>query len=60
MSHIGSSNIDANVSVGSIFGIYKKKSEGKSGDESDCLQKGRYVLNGDSTLNMKPCISVSH
>jgi len=40
----GSSNIDANVSVGSIFGIYEKKSQGKNGDTSDCLQAGRQLV----------------
>eukprot|EP01117_Protostelium_nocturnum_P019458 TRINITY_DN844_c0_g1_i1.p1 TRINITY_DN844_c0_g1~~TRINITY_DN844_c0_g1_i1.p1 ORF type:complete len:343 (+),score=138.82 TRINITY_DN844_c0_g1_i1:140-1168(+) len=40
----GSSNIDANVSVGSIFGIYSKKSEGKTGHTSDCLQAGRELV----------------
>ena len=40
----GSSNIDANVSVGSIFGIYGKKSEGKTGHNDDCLQAGRDLV----------------
>jgi len=40
----GSSNIDANVSVGSIFGIYEKKSTGKNGETSDCLQAGRQLV----------------
>lgn len=52
----GSSNIDVNVSVGTIFGIYKRKStKGKVTDE-DCLQLGTemvaagYVLYGTSTI----------
>lgn len=53
----GSSNIDVNVSVGTIFGIYRRKSpiEGPCNDE-DFLQKGAeqvaagYVLYGTSTI----------
>lgn len=53
----GSSNIDVNVSVGTIFGIYRRKSpkEGPCAME-DFLQKGSdlvaagYVLYGTSTL----------
>jgi fructose-1,6-bisphosphatase I len=53
----GSSNIDVNVSVGTIFGIYKRKSP-DSGPcaQEDFLQKGTemvaagYVLYGTSTL----------
>ncbi len=50
----GSSNIDCNVSVGSIFGIYKKKSEGDGGLE-DVLRPGKelvaagYCMYGSST-----------
>lgn len=40
----GSSNIDANVSVGSIFGIYKKKSDGPTGTKQDCLQPGKVSI----------------
>lgn len=53
----GSSNIDVNVSVGTIFGIYRRKSEPtESCTLSDFLQKGTelvaagYVLYGTSTL----------
>jgi fructose-1,6-bisphosphatase I len=52
----GSSNIEANVSIGTIFGIYRKISLGSKGDEADCLQPGRklagagYVLYGSSTM----------
>ena len=52
----GSSNIDANVSIGTIFGIHRKVSEGEKGGRSDCLQPGRklaaagYILYGSSTM----------
>lgn len=51
----GSSNIDCLVSIGSIFGIYKKQSEGKP-NLTDALQKGRnlvaagYTLYGSATM----------
>ena len=37
----GSSNIDVNVSIGTIFGIHRKISSEPSGTEQDCLQVGR-------------------
>ncbi|MBX3050187.1 MAG: class 1 fructose-bisphosphatase [Caldilineaceae bacterium] len=52
----GSSNIDVNVSIGTIFAIYKRKTEGGRGTLEDCLQKGRdliaagYVIYGSSTM----------
>lgn len=52
----GSSNIDVNVSVGSIFSVHKKISQGKDGDISDFLQPGRnqvaagYIIYGSSTM----------
>ena len=52
----GSSNIDANVSIGTIFGIYRKKSEGEEVIDQDVLQPGRslvgagYVIYGSSTM----------
>lgn len=53
----GSSNIDVNVSVGTIFGIYRRKSdESGEADINDFLQKGvnlvaaGYVLYGTSTI----------
>jgi fructose-1,6-bisphosphatase I len=52
----GSSNIDVNVSIGTIFSIYRKISSGKGGTLEDCLQSGRalvaggYVLYGSSTM----------
>jgi fructose-1,6-bisphosphatase I len=52
----GSSNIDVNVSIGTIFSIYRKISAGERGTREDCLQSGRalvaggYVLYGSSTM----------
>lgn len=53
----GSSNIDANVSIGTIFSIYKRVSqEGGPGTMEDCLQPGLkqvaagYIIYGSSTI----------
>jgi fructose-1,6-bisphosphatase I len=53
----GSSNIDANVSVGTIFSIYRRLSpEGRPGQLEDVLQPGQqqicagYVIYGSSTM----------
>ena len=52
----GSSNIDTNVSVGTIFGIYKRKTESGRGDIDDLLRCGNelvaagYVIYGPSTM----------
>lgn len=53
----GSSNIDVNVSIGSIFSIYRRKSEvGTSATLEDMLQVGHeqvaagYVIYGSSTM----------
>ncbi|MDC1029678.1 class 1 fructose-bisphosphatase [Flavobacteriaceae bacterium] len=52
----GSSNIDVNVSLGTIFSIYKKKSKGNKVVLDDFLQAGTeqvaagYILYGTSTL----------
>jgi fructose-1,6-bisphosphatase I len=52
----GSTNIDANVSVGTIFSIHRKISKGERGDESDLLQAGirqvaaGYIIYGSSTM----------
>ena len=53
----GSSNIDVNVSIGTIFSIHRRLSaEGGPGELKDCLQTGRtqvaagYVLYGSSTM----------
>ncbi|MFM7850847.1 MAG: class 1 fructose-bisphosphatase [Flammeovirgaceae bacterium] len=53
----GSSNIDVNVSIGTIFSIYRRKSkEGEPINDSDILQTGEeqvaagYILYGSSTM----------
>lgn len=52
----GSSNIDVNVNVGSIFGIYLAKSKAPFVVESDYLRPGKdmiaagYILYGSSTI----------
>jgi fructose-1,6-bisphosphatase I len=53
----GSSNIDANVSIGTIFSIYKRVSpDNQPGTTEDCLQPGHqqvaagYVIYGSSTM----------
>lgn len=52
----GSSNIDYNVSTGTIFAIYLRKSASGPGTLEDCLQKGRdlvvagYLIYGTSTM----------
>ncbi len=52
----GSSNIDANVSVGSIWSIYRRTSESGPGTLEDLLQRGAeqvaagYVAYGSSTM----------
>ena len=52
----GSSNIDVNVSVGTIFAIHRKISTGETGTMQDVLQPGRrlaaagYVIYGSSTM----------
>ncbi|GAA4387546.1 class 1 fructose-bisphosphatase [Hymenobacter koreensis] len=53
----GSSNIDVNVSIGTIFSIYRRQSPiGQEGTQEDCLQKGvhqvaaGYVIYGSSTM----------
>jgi fructose-1,6-bisphosphatase I len=52
----GSSNIDANVSVGTIFSIHRKVSDDPRGCVQDCLQRGSrqvaagYVVYGSSTM----------
>jgi fructose-1,6-bisphosphatase I len=52
----GSSNIDANVSVGTIFSVYRKKTAGRDGTQEDCLRRGveqvaaGYVIYGSSTM----------
>lgn len=53
----GSSNIDVNVSIGTIFSIYRRKSKvGEPIQDEDILQKGTeqvaagYILYGSSTM----------
>ncbi|MGE0159082.1 MAG: class 1 fructose-bisphosphatase [Gemmatimonadales bacterium] len=52
----GSSNIDVNVSIGTIFSIHRKCSDGARGVMEDCLQRGDnqvaagYVVYGSSTM----------
>lgn len=52
----GSSNIDVNVSIGTIFGIYRCVDEHQRGRAADALQPGKelvaagYVLYGASTM----------
>jgi len=52
----GSSNIDVNVSIGTIFSIYRRVTESGPGALEDCLQKGDvqvaagYVIYGSSTV----------
>lgn len=52
----GSSNIDVNVSVGTIFSIYRRTSLSGPGTEEDFLQKGTeqvaagYIIYGSSTM----------
>lgn len=54
----GSTNIDVNVSIGTIFSILRRRSDPRKGPASlaDCLQPGRqqvaagYILYGSSTM----------
>lgn len=52
----GSSNIDYNVSVGTIFAIHRRKTTDGPGTLDDCLQPGRdlvaagYIIYGSSTM----------
>lgn len=52
----GSSNIDANVSIGTIFSISRKPNPGTEGSDEDLLQPGYkqvaagYVIYGSSTM----------
>lgn len=52
----GSANIDVNVSIGTIFSIYRRKSTEGAGKLNDFLQKGTeqvaagYVIYGSSTM----------
>jgi len=52
----GSSNIDVNVPVGTIFSVYRKITRGVRGEMEDMLQPGRrqvaagYIIYGSSTM----------
>ncbi len=52
----GSSNIDVNISIGTIFSIHRKVSPGEEGRLEDCLQPGHrqvaagYVMYGSSVM----------
>ncbi len=52
----GSSNIDANVGIGTIFSIQRRVSSGPTGTHQDILQRGKnqvcagYVVYGPSTI----------
>jgi fructose-1,6-bisphosphatase I len=52
----GSSNIDVNVSIGTIFSVHQRVTEKGPGTLEDCLQVGRkqiaagYVIHGSSTV----------
>lgn len=52
----GSSNIDANVTIGTIFSIFRRVTPGGKGSLPDCLQPGYkqvaagYVIYGSSTM----------
>jgi len=52
----GSSNIDVNVSIGTIFSVHRKFTRGERGTIEDVLQRGKrlvaagYVIYGSSTM----------
>jgi fructose-1,6-bisphosphatase I len=52
----GSSNIDVNTSIGTIFSIHRRVTSGEDGTEQDCLQPGfrqaaaGYFIYGSSTM----------
>jgi len=52
----GSSNIDTNVTIGTIFGIFRAIDEDQRGSLQDCLRSGRelvaagYIIYGTSTM----------
>ncbi len=52
----GSSNIDVNISIGTIFSIHRKITAGEEGTVEDCLQPGTrqvaagYVMYGSSVM----------
>jgi fructose-1,6-bisphosphatase I len=52
----GSSNIDVNASIGTIFSIYRRNAANKVASLADCMQKGKhqvaagYIIYGSSTM----------
>jgi fructose-1,6-bisphosphatase I len=52
----GSSNIDVDISIGTIFSIHRRQTLGRHGTLADCLQRGTsqvaagYVIYGSSTV----------
>ena len=52
----GSSNIDVNVSIGTIFSVYQRKSQKGQADKNDFLRRGKeqvmagYIIYGSSTM----------
>ncbi len=52
----GSSNIDVDINIGTIFSIHRRITVGRHGTEADCLQRGAaqvaagYVIYGSSTV----------
>jgi fructose-1,6-bisphosphatase I len=52
----GSSNIDANITIGSIFSVFRRVSTAGKGNLADCLQPGYkqvaagYIIYGSSTI----------
>lgn len=52
----GSTNVDVDVSIGTIFGIFHRVTEGGDGTLEDCLQPGRrlfgagYIIYSSSTI----------
>lgn len=52
----GSSNIDVNISIGTIFSIHRRRTASGPGTVEDCLQRGTeqvaagYVIYGSSTM----------
>jgi len=52
----GSSNIDVNISIGTVFSVHRRVTVGRHGGLADCLQRGSaqvaagYVIYGSSTM----------
>jgi fructose-1,6-bisphosphatase I len=50
----GSSNIDVNVSIGTIFGLFRKVSGEERGSLEDCLQPGRRQMAAGTSSTAPP------